>query len=101
MSLDNLTVANDGNILLQEDPGTNARLAKIWAYNVSTDKLTELAQHDPALFTGTVSGTGNITIDEESSGIVDITSFLTGVAGYDTTKFSYFLSSDQIHKKNI
>ncbi len=96
--LDNMTVADDGSILLQEDPGGNARLAKIWRYNPSTDTLVELAQHNPALFSGTVSGTGNITIDEESSGVVDISSFLTGVSGYDTTKYSYFLIADQIHK---
>ena len=96
--LDNMTVADDGSILLQEDPGGNSRLAKIWRYNPSTDTLVELAQHNPALFSGTVSGTGNITIDEESSGIVDISSFLTGVSGYDTTKYSYFLIADQIHK---
>jgi 2',3'-cyclic-nucleotide 2'-phosphodiesterase (5'-nucleotidase family) len=93
-----MTVADDGSILLQEDPGGNARLAKIWRYNPSTDTLVELAQHNPALFSGTVSGTGNITIDEESSGIVDISPFLTGVSGYDTAKYSYFLIADQIHK---
>jgi len=92
--LDNMTVADDGSILLQEDPGNNGRLAKIWRYNPSTDTLVELAQHNPALF----SGTGAITLDEESSGIVDISSFLSGVSGYDTTKYSYFLIADQIHK---
>jgi len=92
--LDNMTVADDGSILLQEDPGNNARLAKIWRYNPSTDTLVELAQHNPALF----SGTTPVTQDEESSGIVDISSFLTGVSGYDTTKYSYFLIADQIHK---
>ena len=92
--LDNMTVADDGSILLQEDPGNIARSAKIWRYNPSTDTLVELAQHNPALFTGP----GAITQDEESSGIVDISSFLTGVSGYDTTKYSYFLIADQIHK---
>ena len=92
--LDNMTVADDGSILLQEDPGNIARSAKIWRYNPSTDTLVELAQHNPALFTGA----GAITQDEESSGIVDISSFLAGVSGYDTTKYSYFLIADQIHK---
>ncbi len=92
--LDNMTVADDGSILLQEDPGNIAHSAKIWRYNPSTDTLVELAQHNPALFTGA----GAITQDEESSGIVDISSYLTGVSGYDTTKYSYFLIADQIHK---
>ena len=97
--LDNMTVADDGSILLQEDPGGNERLAKIWRYNPSTDTLVELAQHNPVLFSGTAATNPNfITNDEESSGVVDITSFLTGVSGYDTTKYSYFLIADQIHK---
>ncbi|MCX5958265.1 MAG: alkaline phosphatase D family protein [Cyanobacteria bacterium] len=97
--LDNMTVADDGSILLQEDPGGNDRLAKIWRYNPSTDTLVELAQHSPVLFSGTGATNPNfITNDEESSGIVDISSYLTGVSGYDTSKFSYFLIADQIHK---
>ncbi len=99
MMLDNMTVAEDGSLLLQEDPGVNARLAKIWRYNPSTDTLVELAQHNPVLFSGSSSTNPNfITNDEESSGIVDISSFLTGVNGYDTTNYSYFLIADQIHK---
>jgi 2',3'-cyclic-nucleotide 2'-phosphodiesterase (5'-nucleotidase family)/sugar lactone lactonase YvrE len=94
MMLDNMTVADDGSILLQEDPGNNARLAKIWRYNPDTDTLVELAQHNPAQF----SGAEAITLDEESSGVVDISSFLSGVSGYDTSKYSYFLIADQIHK---
>ncbi|MFM9109685.1 MAG: choice-of-anchor I domain-containing protein, partial [Prochlorococcaceae cyanobacterium] len=94
LMLDNMTVADDGSIVLQEDPGNNARLAKIWRYNPSTDTLVELAQHNPAQF----SGAGAITQDEESSGVVDISSFLSGVSGYDTSRYSYFLIADQIHK---
>ena len=97
--LDNMTVADDGSILLQEDPGGNERLAKIWRYNPSTDTLVELAQHNPVLLSGTAATNPNfITNDEESSGIVDISSFLTGISGYDTAKYSYFLIADQIHK---
>ena len=92
--MDNLTVAADGSILIQEDPGANDRLAKIWKYTPSNDTLVEIAQHDPALFTGA----GRLTNDEESSGIVEVTSFFTGVAGYDTAKYNYFLVADQIHK---
>jgi hypothetical protein len=92
--MDNLTVAADGSILIQEDPGSNDRLAKIWKYTPSNDTLVEIAQHDPALFTGA----NKITNDEESSGIVEVTSMFNGVAGYDTSKYNYFLVADQIHK---
>ena len=67
--LDNMTVAADGTLVLQEDPGANDRSAKIWRYNPASDTLVEIAQHDPAVFTGASA----LTIDEESSGVVDIT----------------------------
>ncbi|MFM9967678.1 MAG: choice-of-anchor I family protein [Burkholderiales bacterium] len=92
--LDNMTVANDGSLILQEDPGANDRLAKIWKYTPGSDTLVELAQHDPVLF----AGADKLTNDEESSGVVDVTAFFTGVAGYDTAKYNYFMVADQIHK---
>jgi 2',3'-cyclic-nucleotide 2'-phosphodiesterase (5'-nucleotidase family) len=97
--LDNMTVADDGSILLQEDPGANVRLAKIWRYNPASDSLVELAQHNPAQFSGSSASNPNfITNDEESSGIVEISSYLSDISGYDTSKYSYFLIADQIHK---
>ncbi len=91
---DNLTVAQDGSILLQEDPGNYAGSARIWKYNPSTDAVVDVARHDLALVTGSTA----VTQDEESSGVVEVSSMLAGVAGYDTSKFQYFLTSDQIHK---
>jgi Ca2+-binding RTX toxin-like protein len=67
--LDNLTIDKYGHILLQEDLGNNAALGKIWQYDIATDTLTQIAQHDPARF---VTGVPNfLTQDEESSGIID------------------------------
>ena len=69
---DNITVdAATGHVILQEDPGNNARVAQIWDYNPATDKLTDIAQHDPARFK---TPTAPFTQDEESSGVVDVTS---------------------------
>jgi len=92
MMFDNMTVTDTGRILLQEDPGNNARLAKIWSYDVASDSLVAIGQHNPALFS-----TGGLTIDEESSGIVDVTSLFTNLPGYDTSEFGYFLIADQAH----
>ena len=65
---DNMTVDAEGRILLQEDPGNTPHLARIWALNPDNGRIGELAIHNPALFlTAPV-----ITLDEESSGIVDI-----------------------------
>lgn len=75
--LDNITVSDDGRILMQEDPGNNPYLAKIWQYSPDTDELTLLAQHDPARFGGADSE-ALLTVNEESSGIIDVTGLLGG-----------------------
>ena len=68
---DNITVGADGRVTLQEDVGGNPRLGKVWQYDPVTDKLTELAAHDPARFL--TGGSDFRTQDEESSGIIDVT----------------------------
>ncbi len=67
--LDNITVDRRGNVLLQEDPGNQTYVARIWQYEIASDTLTEVAHHDPDRFQ--VGGSKFITIDEESSGIID------------------------------
>lgn len=66
---DNLTMDRYGHVLLQEDPGGQDYLARVWQYTIATDTLIPLAQHDPARFTPGVAGF--LTRDEESSGIID------------------------------
>jgi Ca2+-binding RTX toxin-like protein len=89
--IDNITVTESGVLILQEDPGNNARLSKVWMYDPKADNgvdalsgLTELAQHDPARFTnplGTTAtpapfGLNGFGQDEESSGVIDVTTLL-------------------------
>ncbi len=72
--LDNLTMNRKGELYLQEDPGGQEHLAKVWRYDVRDAELTLVAQHDPVRFT-----TGALdyrTIDEESSGIIDVSDIL-------------------------
>jgi hypothetical protein len=71
---DNMTIDRRGHILIQEDPGNNAYLARIWQYDIATDTLTAIAQHDPARFV--LGGASFLTQDEESSGIIDASSIL-------------------------
>jgi hypothetical protein len=71
---DNMTIDRHRHILIQEDPGSNAYIARIWQYDITTDTLTEIAQHDPARFVA--GGASFLTIDEESSGIIDASSIL-------------------------
>jgi hypothetical protein len=64
---DNMDVAADGKIYLQEDPGNQPYLAKVWVYDPSTDTLAEQGQFDPARFLP--GSPGFLTQDEESSGM--------------------------------
>jgi hypothetical protein len=88
---DNITVDSTGNVLLQEDPGNQAYLAKVWEYDPSTGNLVQIAQHNPDLFLDTDPATpgvqsvldidpaapgNNGTQDEESSGIIDLSHIL-------------------------
>jgi hypothetical protein len=72
--LDNITVDRRGNVMLQEDPGGQDYLARIWQYRIKDDSLTEVATFDPAKFTP--GKPGFITNDEESSGIIDASEIL-------------------------
>ncbi|MHB8999923.1 MAG: phytase, partial [Thermoanaerobaculia bacterium] len=72
--LDNMTVTKRGQILLQEDPGSQPYLARIWRYDIARDALCEIAHHDPARFT--VGADAFLTQDEESSGIIDVSEIL-------------------------
>lgn len=89
---DNITVTEDGKyILIQEDPGKNALLARIIAYRVSDSKLAVVAQFDANKFT--VGASEFMTEDEESSGIIDATKLLAKPG--DTN--SYFFFNAQVH----
>lgn len=70
---DNISVS-DGKVTLQEDPGGQDYIAKVWQYDIASDTLAQVANFDPALFT---PGTpGFVTRDEESSGVIDVTDLL-------------------------
>lgn len=91
---DNITVDTAGNIYLQEDVGNQTHNGKIYVYNRSTGALTEIFEQDPALF-GDLNMAAKLTQDEESSGIVDVTSLFLDASWY--TGGQVFLSADQAH----
>jgi hypothetical protein len=68
--MDNLDVDAYGRVLIQEDPGNQPYLARIWEYDIRTDTLTEVGIHDPSRFGPNASPL--LTQDEESSGIIDV-----------------------------
>lgn len=72
--MDNMCINSTGQIIIQEDPGNQSYIAKIWSYDILTDALTQVADHDPARFV--TGGASFLTQDEESSGIIDVSSIL-------------------------
>ncbi|WP_167880332.1 alkaline phosphatase PhoX [Nocardioides guangzhouensis] len=88
--MDNLTVNDRGQVLIQEDPGDRAYSAGVYQYDPSTGGLRRIAQHDPALFTE--GGAGFLTQAEESSGIIPA-SFL-GRGKYLLTSMAHYATGD-------
>ena len=88
-SLDNMTIDKRGHVLLQEDPGANSYLSKIWQYDIASDSLKLLAELDPQRFLP--GGANFLTVDEESSGIIDAS---------DTLGRGWFLLDVQAHFAN-
>ena len=89
---DNISVDDLGNILIQEDPGNNAALARVVAYRISDGKLATVATFKSEYFTE--GGQNFITRDEESSGIIDVTQYLKTRA---SDKAKYYMLVAQVH----
>ena len=88
---DNMTIDRKGNLLIQEDPGNNAQLARIIAFNIDTGDRGVMAEFDRKQFKGKAGDPGFLTQDEESSGIIDARKFLGR---------GWFLFDAQVHKAN-
>jgi hypothetical protein len=65
--MDNLTINNRGQVLIQEDPGNDAYLAGVYQFDIASGTARRIADHDPQRFTP--GGAYFDTVDEESSGI--------------------------------
>lgn len=93
--LDNITVASDGTLILLEDPSNEDHRSKVWHFNPVMRRLTMIGQHSAKFFGP--GGSQFLTNNEEASGVIEITSFFVGVAGFDTSKYRYFLLTSQAH----
>ena len=87
--LDNIGIDRRGHVMLEEDPGAQDYLARVWQYGIKDDSLTLVATFDPERFTP--GKPGFITNDEESSGIIDAESLLGR---------GWYLLDAQVHKVN-
>lgn len=89
-SFDNMTVGENGKLYIQEDPGNSSYIAKTWEYDPETGAWTQILKSDANRF---ITGApGFLTQDEESSGIIDVTSIL----GRNDGK-QYYLANMQAH----
>ena len=71
---DNLTINSTGQVLLQEDPGNQAYFARIHSFDIATRTMRSVASHSPAFFQ--TGANGFLTSDEESSGIIEVSSLV-------------------------
>lgn len=88
---DNMTVTSNGVVVIQEDPGNNAHVSRVVAYQIATKKLAVIAEFDKQYFSST--GSNYMTQDEESSGIIDVTHLLAKNGDTNT----YFFLNAQVH----
>jgi hypothetical protein len=87
--LDNVTIDRRGRILMDEDPGNTAGIAKIWLYQIATGELIQVARHNPKYFDP--ASPDFITQDEESSELIDARRLLGD---------GWFLLTVQAHRPN-
>jgi len=86
-SFDNIAMSRFNQVLIQEDVGNNARLGRLWMYDLVTDSMLEIGISDSTRF---LSGGSQYlgTQDEETSGIVD---------AWDTIGPGWWLINMQAH----
>ena len=90
--LDNVTIDQLGRIVMDEDPGNSSRISKIWLYAIDTREFIQVAAHNPRFFDPDSKKPEFITIDEESSGIIDAAHILGE---------GWFLLDVQAHKLSV
>jgi hypothetical protein len=95
---DNITVASDGKVLVEEDPGDNPHMAAIWQFDPKTGKAEKVMIVAPEAF-GDKNSLAYMTQDEENSGIVEITDLVRKAPWFRANK-RYFLGSLQVHAKS-
>ena len=97
-SFDNITVGDDGMLYIQEDPGSNPYVAKHWIVNPTAGNQAAIETSAVQIFESdrsrfTTGATQFQTIDEEHSGIIDITTIVNdGILGS-----KWFLVATQNH----
>ena len=95
---DNMTVDGEGHVILQEDPGSSAYIAKVW--DVDPHKPLEASQAFEFDRDRFETGAPNfLTVDEETSGVIDVTSLVTSAWWFAKGR-RYYLGVVQAHYPN-
>jgi len=93
-SFDNMTVDGDGNIIIQEDPGNSAYIAKVWKFNPASKQAVQIFESDRSRFLP--GAPGFLTQDEENSGVIDVTDIVANANWYEPGR-RYYLGNMQAH----
>lgn len=93
--LDNLTVDEDGRVLIEEDPGKHAHAAGIWLFDPVTRQSSRLFEAAHARFVDKQSP-DFMTEDEEQSGIIEVTGLVKSAPWFDPSR-RYYLGVTQAH----
>lgn len=93
-SFDNLVVDGEGNIVIQEDPGNSAYVAKLWKFNPLTREAVQIFENDRNRFVS--GGVSFLTQDEENSGVIDVTDIVANANWYEAGR-RYYLTNTQAH----
>lgn len=93
-SFDNMVVDGDGNIVIQEDPGSTSYVAKTWIVNPVTKAYAQIFENDRARFIA--GGASFLTQDEENSGVIEVTDIVANANWYEPGR-RYYLGNSQAH----
>jgi hypothetical protein len=93
-SFDNLTVDGDGQVIVQEDPGNNAYVAKVWKIDPATKTGVQIFESDRGRFLQ--GAPGFLTQDEENSGVIEVTDIVRSANWYEAGR-RYYLGNMQAH----
>lgn len=91
---DNIEVDGYGNIIIQEDPGNNPQLTRMFAYRISDGKIVVLNQFKEAMFSAAKADPSFITEDEETSGVLNVTKYFKKNS---KDKNTYYVFVAQVH----
>jgi secreted PhoX family phosphatase len=91
---DNIEVDGYGNILIEEDPGNNPQVERMFAYRIKDGKIAVMTQFKASMFSKAAASADFITEDEEQSSILNVTSIMR--TSKTDTNFYYVLNA-QVH----